>query len=123
MTTVQRKRVLVVDDNEDAASTLAELIGLIGAETEVAYDGTSAVEAVVRVQPDIVLLDISLPDFDGYEVARRIRALPGLTQPHLIALTRWSQEQDKELAQQAGFHEHWTKPVDPQRLQSLMPSE
>jgi CheY-like chemotaxis protein len=123
MATVQRKRVLVVDDNEDAAATLAELIELIGAEVEVAYDGASAVAAVQQRQPGIVLLDISLPDFDGYEVARRVRALTGVTQPYLIALTGWGREQDKQLAQQAGFDEHWSKPVDPQKLMSLMPSE
>jgi PAS domain S-box-containing protein len=115
----QGKRVLVVDDNQDAAITLAELIRMMDSEAEVAHDGASAVAAVSRFQPDIVLLDIGLPDINGYEVARRIRALPGLAQPRLIALTGWGQEQDKRMAEQAGFDEHWTKPVDPMRLQEL----
>jgi CheY-like chemotaxis protein len=118
-TSRQGKRVLVVDDNQDAAITLAELIRMMDSETEVAHDGASAVAAVSRFQPDIVLLDIGLPDINGYEVARRIRALPGLVQPRLIALTGWGQEQDKRMAEQAGFDEHWTKPVDPLRLQEL----
>lgn len=113
----QGKRVLVVDDNEDAATTLADLIGMMGSEAEVAFDGASAVTAVMRVQPDIVLLDIGLPDIDGYEVARRIRALSGVAQPRLIALTGWAE--DSKMSEQAGFDEHWTKPVDAQRLQAL----
>jgi PAS domain S-box-containing protein len=115
----QGKRILVVDDNQDAAITLAELIRMMGSEAEVAHDGVSAVAAVTRFQPNIVLLDIGLPDINGYEVARRVRALPGLAQPRLIALTGWGQEQDKRMAEQAGFDEHWTKPVDPLRLQEL----
>jgi CheY-like chemotaxis protein len=66
-----------------------------------------------------VLLDIGLPDINGYEVARRVRSMEGLRQPRLIALTGWGQEQDKRMAAQAGFDEHWTKPVDPTRLQQL----
>ncbi|GAB2581790.1 hypothetical protein GCM10027034_11590 [Ramlibacter solisilvae] len=115
----QSRMILVVDDNHDAADTLAELIRMMGSAAEVAHDGLSAVEAVSRLQPDIVLLDIGLPDINGYEAARRIRALPGLAQPRLIALTGWGQEQDKRMAEEAGFDEHWTKPVDPQRLQDL----
>jgi len=111
------KRVLVVDDNEDAATTLADLLGMMGSEAEVAFDGESALAAILRIRPDVVLLDIGLPDMDGYEVARRIRALPGLAQPRLIALTGWAQ--DQQMAEQAGFDEHWIKPVDAQRLQQL----
>ena len=67
----------------------------------------------------MVLLDIGLPDINGYEVARRIRGLEGVRQPILIALTGWGQQQDKKLAAQAGFDHHWTKPVDPERLAQL----
>jgi PAS domain S-box-containing protein len=114
-----RPRVLVVDDNQDAAGTLAELLQLLGSEVAVAHDGASAIACTDQFRPDVVLLDIGLPDVDGYQVARSIRALQGLRQPRLIALTGWGQEEDKRLAEEAGFDEHWTKPVDPQRLQQL----
>jgi signal transduction histidine kinase len=112
------RRVLVVDDNADAAGTLAELLQMLGSEVCVAHDGASAIEQTGRFHPDVVLLDIGLPDINGYEVARRIRSLQG-PQPRLVALTGWGQEEDKRLAQRAGFDEHWTKPVDPQRLHNL----
>jgi PAS domain S-box-containing protein len=112
-------RILVVDDNVDGAATLAELLRMMGCDVSVANDGNSAVLAVTEHRPDVVLLDIGLPDINGYEVARQVRALRGLPQPRLIALTGWGQEQDKRLAAQAGFDEHWTKPVDPSRLQQL----
>ena len=114
-----RPRILVVDDNADGAATLAELLRMMGCDVNVANDGTSAVLAVKEYRPDVVLLDIGLPDINGYEVARQVRALPGVRQPRLIALTGWGQEQDKRMAAQAGFDEHWTKPVDPSRLQQL----
>ena len=113
------RRILVVDDNQDAADTLAELLQMLGSEISVAHDGESAIESVVQFAPDVVLLDIGLPDINGYEAARRIRALEGVRQPRLIALTGWGQEQDKRLAAQAGFDDHWTKPVDPERLRQL----
>jgi PAS domain S-box-containing protein len=113
------RRLLVVDDNEDSASTVAELLKMSGNEVSVAHDGTSAVERMSSFRPDVVLLDIGLPDINGYEVARRIRRLEGVRQPILIALTGWGQQQDKQAAAQAGFDHHWTKPVDPARLQEL----
>ena len=114
-----RRRILVVDDNQDAANTVAELLRMLGSEVMVAHDGNSAVAQVAPFAPDVVLLDIGLPDINGYQVARRIRELGNVTQPRLIALTGWGQEQDKKLASEAGFDEHWTKPVDPGRLQQL----
>jgi PAS domain S-box-containing protein len=112
-------RILVVDDNQDAAGTLAELLQMLGSEVAVAHDGKSAIDRTMQFKPHVVLLDIGLPDINGYEVARSIRTLADLPQPRLIALTGWGQEQDKRLAEQAGFDEHWTKPVDPDRLQGL----
>jgi len=109
----------VVDDNGDAAGTLAELLQMLGSEVSVAHDGASALAQTDQFRPDVVLLDIGLPDMNGYEVARRIRSAHGPRQPKLIALTGWGQDEDKRLAQQAGFDEHWTKPVDPKRLQEL----
>jgi PAS domain S-box-containing protein len=113
------RRLLVVDDNEDAANTVAELLHMGGNEVAVARDGISAVSKTAEFRPDVVLLDIGLPDINGYEVARRIRKLEGVRQPILIALTGWGQQQDKDAAAAAGFDHHWTKPVDPARLQEL----
>jgi CheY-like chemotaxis protein len=117
--TTAARRLLVVDDNEDAANTVAELLQMAGNEVAVASDGLSAVEKTREFRPDVVLLDIGLPDINGYEVARRIRKLEGVRQPILIALTGWGQQQDKQAAADAGFDHHWTKPVDPARLLEL----
>ncbi len=113
------RRVLVVDDNEDAASTLADLLEMTGSEVRVANDGMSALRQVQAFRPDFVLLDIGLPDISGYEVARQVRVLKGVRQPVLVALTGWGQQQDKDAAAKAGFDQHWTKPVDPARLGAL----
>jgi PAS domain S-box-containing protein len=118
-TSAPSRRVLVVDDNEDAASTVAELLQMSGNEVDVVHDGAGAVSHTAAFRPHVVLLDIGLPDFDGYEAARRIRRLQGVRQPVLIALTGWGQQQDKDAAARAGFDHHWTKPVDPARLQEL----
>jgi signal transduction histidine kinase len=112
------KRVLVVDDNADAAETLSQLLEILGHMPATANDGTSALQAFDAFTPDVVLLDIGLPDLDGYEVARRIRA--GSERPvRLVALTGWGQAEDKRRAAEAGFDAHWTKPVDPARLHEL----
>ena len=92
---------------------------MAGNDVVVAHDGASAIARTAEFRPDVVLLDIGLPDISGYEVARRIRKLEGVRQPMLVALTGWGQQQDKEAAAQAGFDQHWTKPVDPLRLQEL----
>ncbi len=113
------RRVLVVDDNVDAASAVADLLSMSGSEVDVVHDGRTAIDHTASFRPDVVLLDIGLPDISGYETARRIRGLQGLRQPMLIALTGWGQQDDKQQAALAGFDQHWTKPVDPQRLLSL----
>ncbi len=113
-----RKRLLVVDDNVDAAETIARLLRLAGYDAECVYDGPSALEAVERNQPDIVVLDIGLPGMDGYEVGRRLRArferLP------LIAVTGYGQDSDRRRSAQAGFDHHFTKPVDPLELERFI---
>ena len=115
------KRLLVVDDNIDAAETLGELLRMNGYEVSVARDGTSAVRAVEQEHPRAVLLDIGLPDIDGYEAARRIRAQGGPAQvPVLIAVTGWGQQADREAARAAGFDAHLTKPVAPDALMALL---
>ena len=111
-----RLRVLVVEDNSDAAETLAEIIGFWNLEVEVASSGRHALEAARRHPPDVVLLDIGLPGMDGYEVARRLRAEPGLAGMLLIALTGYGQEEDRRRSAQAGFDFHLVKPVDPEEL-------
>jgi PAS domain S-box-containing protein len=114
------RRVLLVDDNADAADSLRLVLDLQGHATEVAYDSASALLAVERFGPECVLLDIGLPVIDGYETARRIRALPGGGGIRLIALTGWGQLEDKERALAAGFDAHLTKPVDSAALTALL---
>jgi signal transduction histidine kinase/CheY-like chemotaxis protein len=114
-------RVVVSDDNRDAADTLADFLKLEGHEVAVAYDGEQALQQYERLRPEVVLLDIGMPKLDGYEVARRIRAQTTGAQPLLIALTGWGQAKDKAEAQAAGFDHHLTKPVDPEALLQLLP--
>jgi CheY-like chemotaxis protein len=115
-----RPRVLVVDDNQDAAATLAELLQLLGSEVSVAHDGAAAIVRADEFKPDVVLLDIGLPDIDGYEVARRLRAGERSPRPRLIALTGWGQEEDKRRSQSAGFNFHMVKPVEPSAIEKLL---
>ena len=114
------RRILVVDDNVDAAGVLGELLELFGHQVMVVHNGESAVSQVTQFRPDTVLLDIGLPDISGYQACRRIRELE-CNQPLLIALTGWGEQEDKDKAAQAGFDLHWTKPVDSSRLQRLPP--
>jgi PAS domain S-box-containing protein len=117
-----RRRVLIVDDNEDGAESLAILLQLGGHETHTAHDGVKAMEAAERLQPDVVLLDIGLPQLNGYEVCRRIREQPwgrGLT---LVAVTGWGQQEDRRRSREAGFDTHIVKPVDPKGLMRLLAS-
>ena len=114
-----RRRILVVDDNVDAAETLAMLLRLSGHHVRVAHDGPAALEAARSLPPEVVLLDIGMPGMDGYEVARRLRQLPGLAGAVLVALTGWGQEQDRRRSKEAGFDHHLTKPADPLALREL----
>ena len=114
------KRVLVVDDNADAAATLAELLVLWGHEVRVVHDGPLALEEASRYQPEVVLLDIGLPRMDGYEVARRLGEQVGRQGLRLVAVTGYGQEEDRRKAQAAGFDDHLVKPVDPDALRQLL---
>jgi PAS domain S-box-containing protein len=116
------RRVLVVDDNRDAASSLALLLKLLGAEVQVANDGPSALEMLPAYRPTVVLLDIGMPGMDGYEVARRMRKQPEGQDLMLIALTGWGQEEDRRRTNQAGFNHHLIKPADVNALKSLFMS-
>jgi signal transduction histidine kinase/ActR/RegA family two-component response regulator len=111
-----RVRILIVDDNVDAADSLAQFLKLAGYQTRVAYDGRTAVEMAEILEPAVVLLDLGLPHLNGHEVARRLRALPWGRSAVLIALTGWGQADDVQRSRQAGFDEHLTKPVDPEVL-------
>lgn len=105
------RRILVVDDNVDAAVTLADLLALDGHETHVAHDGPSAVEAARRLRPDVAILDLGLPGFSGLEVARRLREDESLEGLVLVALSGWVQPEDLVMTRQAGFDHHLAKPV------------
>ena len=103
------RRILVVDDNQDAADSLGMLLRMTGNEVHTAHDGLEAVGAAAAFQPDVVLLDIGLPKLNGYEVARRIRAQEGGADMLLVALTGWGQEEDRRRSREAGFDHHMTQ--------------
>ncbi len=115
-----QRRILIVDDNVDAADTLGDLLVILGATVEVVHDGPAALDALDAFKPDAVLLDIGMPEMDGYEVARRIRALPAHRHILLVALTGWGQEHDQRRSRAAGFDHHVVKPPDVQRLRELL---
>jgi PAS domain S-box-containing protein len=115
-------RILVVDDNRDAARSVAILLRMLGNEIEVAHDGPTSLEVAAAYRPDVVLLDIGLPGMDGYEVARRMRALPALENVSLIAVTGWGQEEDRRRSQSAGFNYHLIKPLNLNSLETLLAS-
>jgi signal transduction histidine kinase len=109
-------RVLIVDDNVDAATSLSYVLALAGYDTAVAHDGNRALEVAETMRPAIVLLDIGLPGMSGYEVARRLRAAPWGRDLRLIAVTGWGHESDRAKSLEAGFDAHLTKPIDPELL-------
>jgi CheY-like chemotaxis protein len=115
-------RVMVVDDNRDAADSLAMLLQMLGAEVHVANDGPAALEAIERFHPAAMFLDIGMPGMDGYELAGRVRALPQAKGPLLVALTGWGQERDRQRTQAAGFAHHLVKPADALRLRAVLES-
>jgi signal transduction histidine kinase/methanogenic corrinoid protein MtbC1/ActR/RegA family two-component response regulator len=113
-------RILLVDDNVDAAESLAMLLRLLGHEVAVAHDGPAALREADAQRPEVVLLDIGMPRMDGYEVARRLRERPGPGQAVLVALTGWGQEEDRRRSREAGFDHHLVKPVELSALQKLL---
>ncbi len=114
------RRVLVADDNRDAADSLTMILRLAGHEVRTAHDGQQAVEVAEAFRPDAALLDIGMPRLNGYEACRRIRTLLRGEGILLVALTGWGQEEDKRRATEAGFDHHLTKPVDPAALERLL---
>ncbi|MCE9566344.1 MAG: PAS domain S-box protein [Planctomycetes bacterium] len=112
--------LLVVDDNRDAADSLAELLRLHGHEVRVAHDGPAALALAHSYRPDLIFLDIGMPGMDGYEVARRLRKTPGLGHTVLAALTGWGQQEDRRRTADAGFDHHLVKPLEPKALEGLL---
>jgi PAS domain S-box-containing protein len=114
------RRILVVDDNVDAADSLAVLLRLEGHEVQVAYDGPAALAAAQTNPPEVMVLDLGMPGMDGFEAARRLRALPGLRDALLVALTGWAKEEDRRRCYQAGFNGHLPKPVEWDALRQFL---
>jgi two-component system CheB/CheR fusion protein len=117
-----KRRLLVVDDNKDAAESMSMLLEMWGHEVAYAYDGPSALETAEQWHPEAVFLDIGLPGMDGYEVAERLRGLPEAKHAVLIAITGYGQEDDRRRSRRAGIDHHLVKPVAPDALRSLIDS-
>ena len=113
-------RVLIADDEPDVADTLARLLYFDGHDVRTAYDGAQALSAAREFHPDVVILDIGMPQLSGYDVARALRAR--YSDVVLIAVTAWKQGTDKIFAQQAGFDHHFGKPCDPRAISELVAS-
>jgi CheY-like chemotaxis protein len=118
--TPRRFRILVVDDNQDSALSLAMMLSIMGHETRTANDGESAVTAAENFLPEVVLLDIGLPKLNGYEVAQRIREQAWGASMFLIAVTGWGQEEDRQRSSEVGLNVHMVKPVEPAALERLL---
>jgi two-component system CheB/CheR fusion protein len=114
--------VLVVDDNRDAAESLALLLRLDGHDVRVAHDGPAALEAAAAFGPEVVLLDIGLPRMSGHEVAARLLGQPNAGRCLLVAMTGYGQDEDRRRSREAGFDVHLTKPVEPAVLRRLLAS-
>jgi CheY-like chemotaxis protein len=118
--TPESRCILIVDDNQDAADSLGALLSLMGNDVHIAYDGLQAMEMATALHPHIVLMDIGLPKLNGYEAARQMRTVHGLTDVMLVALTGWGQGEDRRRSQEAGFDRHLVKPVGLDDLQAIL---
>jgi PAS domain S-box-containing protein len=119
-TATQPVKVLVVDDSQDGADTLAMVLGLFNLNTRVAYNGPAAMAVIREWRPDVILMDIGMPGMDGFEVARQVRANPDFAPVKLIALTGWGTTEDRRRTSEAGFDDHWVKPIDPATVTALL---
>jgi CheY-like chemotaxis protein len=114
------RRVLLIDDNVDAAESLVQLLALSGHDARTAGDGAEGVRLAVEFHPEVVFCDLGLPGMSGYEVAKQLRALPSGRELVLVALTGYGQPSDREKTAQAGFDAHLVKPVDPSVIESFL---
>ncbi|MBX9627177.1 MAG: PAS domain-containing protein [Gemmataceae bacterium] len=115
-----RRRVLVVDDNADAADSLALLVQMMGHEVRTARDGPRALAAAAEFRPELVLLDVGMPGMSGHEVAARLRGMPEARAATIVAVTGWGQDEDRRRTREAGFDHHVVKPIEPDALQDLL---
>lgn len=113
-------KVLVVDDNHDAALSLGMLVEMLGHDVRIAYDGVEALQEAGAFRPDLVLLDVGMPRMDGYEACRRLREQPWGAAIRVVAVTGWGQEHDRRRSQQAGFDQHLVKPVAPTEIADIL---
>jgi DNA-binding response OmpR family regulator len=118
-----RVRLLVADDNNDAADTLAMILGMMGYAVRVAYGGLEAIAVAQEFRPQAAILDVGMPELDGYQVAQELRRQSAGCGLVLIALTGWGDQDDRQCALLAGFDHHFTKPVDCDALVSVLPRE
>jgi CheY-like chemotaxis protein len=118
--TASGRRILVADDNTDSAGSMAMILRILGHDARTAHDGLQVVEVATTFRPDVILLDIGMPELDGYEVCRRIRGEPWGSEISIIALTGWGGEEDRKRSLEAGFDHHLVKPVDPIEVEKLL---
>jgi CheY-like chemotaxis protein len=116
----EQLRIVVIEDSQDIAETLAAVLQGMGHVVAIAYSGLAGVELVQQQRPQVVLCDIGLPDVDGVEVCRRVRGLPLSPQPLMVALTGWGRDHDRNRTRDAGFDEHLVKPIGAKTLQSVL---
>ena len=117
---IERRRILVVDDNRDSAESLAMLLTIIGHEVHTAHDGEEAVQIAAALKPEVVLLDLGLPNLNGYEACRRIREQPRGKEMIVVALTGWGHEEDRRKTREGGFDYHLVKPVNLEALEAAL---
>jgi two-component system OmpR family response regulator len=112
--------VLIVDDNCDATNSLALLLRLWGYDARIAYSATDALDVAPRLRPAVILLDIAMPEVDGYEVARELRQRNETRDAVIIAISGYGRDVDRQASLESGIDEHWLKPLEPQRLQEFL---
>jgi len=113
-------RVLIVDDNKDAAASLGRLLGVLGKETCVVHDGPSALAAIPKFRPHVVFLDLGMPGMNGLETANQLRSQPGGEHAILVALTGWGEKEDRQRTEDAGFAAHLVKPINVEQLEGTL---